>query len=232
MNITQVLNEATYGTKPREIADSIFKKAFEKIKVGKKFYLDISEYFPDSPKAVNFFYKKRIDMNDNANAEVISNKFSFDIIFYRNFEEDMHYNRNREDAIAESYRDTIEHEVIHVLDFVRSNGKTRQSKMIKNYGSISEYRKAWNSNNSKISKKAYYTHDMEFNRLLNQMVQWIKANKAGFDKKITSKKELMRFIKLFEDDIGTAKLFNNNPEFYRALILRLNREGVLPKDFK
>lgn len=229
MKFEQILDEATYGKEPQEIAKKIFENVFDKIKSGKKFYFDISPYFPNSPKSVNFFYAK--NNGRDANAEVISNKFSYDLMFYRDFQKEMSTNRNNLELIKESFLQTIEHEIIHIMDFIRSNGKFRRSKIINKYGTIERYHKEYNSGGSK-GMRAYYTHELEFNRLLNQLVEWIKDNQAGVDRKIKNRKDLIKLIKIFDDKSETGRAFDKDEELYRALILRLNREGVLPKDFK
>ena len=176
MKFEQILDEATYGKEPQEIAKKIFDNVFDKIKLGKKFYFDISPYFPNSPKPVSFFYSR--SSGRNANAEVISNKFSYDLMFYRDFLKEMSTNRNNLELIKEHYLQTIEHEVIHIMDFIRSNGKFRKSKITDKYGTVENHLKAYNSGGSK-GMRAYYTHELEFNRLLNQLVEWIKDNQAG-----------------------------------------------------
>lgn len=236
MNIQEVLNEATWGKLPEEISTKIMNKLFNKIKEGKKFYEDITEYFPnaDPNKPINFFFRPTKDNSHDSNAEIISNKYSIEFAFYRN------YNLEAEEYKSEgipdsehmdSFKDTIEHEVIHILDLLRSNGKTRSSKIKKEFGSVSKYNEIIIGRDTNEAKRAYFKDDLELNRLLTQIAEFFKDKKVQIEKKVNNKQDILKFIRIWDGE-ESSEAFSKDEKLYRALILRLNREGVLPKNFK
>lgn len=229
MNIQQILNESTWGSLPKEITNKIFNIVYDKIKIGKKFSIEITKFFPNNKIPIYFIYNK--SHVDGSNAEVIHNNINYAIMFYRNHKEDTDAGYD-DDILKENYFDTIEHEVIHVLDFLRAGGKSRISNLKKEYGTISKWNQiTMNNDNPKESIKAYYKNINEFNRLLNQVVEFFKSHRDKMENKIRDKEALMKFIKVWEGE-ETSEAFNEDDKLYKALILRLNREGVLPKGFK
>ena len=229
MNIQQILNESTWGNLPNEITKKIFNIVFDKIKTGKKFSVEITKFFPNNKIPIYFMGNK--NHVDGSNAEVIINDINYIIRFYRDYNADIAADYD-EEIIEEAYFDTIEHEVIHILDFLRAKGKSRISNLKKEYGTISRWNQiTMNNDNPKESLKAYYKNVNEFNRLLNQVVRYFKEHKRKLDEKIKVKEDMIRFIKAWEGE-ETSEAFNEDNKLYKALILRLNREGVLPKGFK
>lgn len=229
MNIQQILNESTWGNLPNEITKKIFNIVFDKIKTGKKFSVEITKFFPSNKIPIYFMSNK--NHVDGSNAEVIVNDINYIIRFYRDYNADIAEGYD-DDLLKENYFDTIEHEVIHVLDFLRAGGKSRISNLKKEYGTISRWNQiTMNNDNPKESIKAYYKNVNEFNRLLNQVVEFFKSHRDKIENKIKDKESLMRFIKIWEGE-ETSEAFNEDDKLYKALILRLNREGVLPKGFK
>lgn len=232
MNIQQILNESTWGSLPKEIAKKIFNMVYGKIKIGKKFSVEITDLFKNiNNNNIPIFFHYRKGNGRGSNAEVLHNDINYTIMFYRNYLVDASEGYD-EETISDSYYDTIEHEVIHVLDTLRAKGKIRTANLRKEYGSNSRWNElATSSENPKESIKAYYKNVNEFNRLINQVVEFFKSNKNAIEKKIKNKQDLMKFLKIWEGE-ETSEAFNEDDKLYKSLIVRLNREGVLPKGFK
>jgi hypothetical protein len=135
------------------------------------------------------------------------------------------------EEVYSSFLQTFDHEIIHIFDLLRSGNKTNSYKQKKEHGSISKYNELITNADTNVGKavEAYLNNDLEKNRLFNQLIRFLKRN--DYYKKITNKKELLKYVE-DADSPEIAKAVINNEKLYRSFILRLNREGVLSKEFK
>lgn len=232
MNLKEFLKEETWGTEPKEITEKILDVIFPRIKknTNKDDSVDITSFFP----SINKFIKAKVIYRYLPNDE---RKKSDDGCTKREkgglaIEIYLNYNELRNEyslkVVENSFKEVIEHEVVHCLDFIRSGGLTNTYKLKKEYGNLDKYDKAVSGGEG---LKAYFKDDLEKNRLFTQIVEFFKSNPKKTVEKILNKKSLIKFIDI-KDGKNTAKAFNEDPKLYKALILRLNREGVFPSGFK
>lgn len=202
MNLKQLLEE-TYNVKA--MSDKIFKEVvvpvFEK---GKHKKVDITNYFEKffkrfkTPRKKIFFKweKEKKQFSDDVHYVIDTSTITFAV---RSF-------ALRGKA---KYRESLFHEVIHVLDYLQG----KQGKIPKKYSK---------------TVGGYYKSPTEFNALIN-MIKTFK-NRPQYNN-IQSKFNLLFYI---GDKVQSrfSWLAHVDDFWYNKLLKRLSREKLLPKNFK
>jgi len=121
---------------------------------------------------------------------------------------------------------SLNHELIHVIDMLKSNLKSIQP----TYQRAKDFVKK----DSKLTGEIvinYYKDIKELNVLVNQILQLYKENKA-FRKAINNTKNFEGLLKVIfnEVDVNIDKQLIKDKGFKKRLISRLYREGVLFKN--
>lgn len=218
MKIETILNEATYEKEVLAITNTLITLINKKIKEEKKYNLNV--------RNITELFKKYADTKDiriyltynllspRRQVETIPNGSVIDIVIKDNYI----YNEKLNEKV---FFESLSHEVIHALDFLRAENKVGKAKKSLHK---EELRK------DPSHSHAYYNDDYEFNVLINKVKVEAKLNKTfrerlkEFGKDYKSMNKLLAYT---EFGRFIPKYFLKDEDFKKKLYKRLVREKLI-----
>ena len=114
--------------------------------------------------------------------------------------------------LTRAYKEPLQHEVMHILDFIRSKGKYH----------VNKYKKIdWEDEDFIV----YYNHELEFNQAVNHICLAAKSDLKFFRHMAKMKYKLLSYVKEVEPNFYRALYVNK--KLYNKFLSRLVREKII-----